>query len=142
MKLHNISRIGIYAFGLVLAAAPVSAAEFGIWDTNRDAGLTNDEFRSGFEKTGVFNEWDADKNLALTESEFDMGLGDNATAFNTRFGDDAFNDWDVNNDNSLTDGEFYDGVYASYDNDGNKIIEEPEFGDVGDDMGDGGFWDV
>ncbi|MBJ6127104.1 hypothetical protein [Microvirga splendida] len=142
MKLRNISRISAYAFGLALVAAPVSAAEFGMWDADRDAGLNNSEFRTGFEKAGVFNEWDADSNAALTESEFETGLGDNATAFNTRFGEDAFNEWDVNNDTRLTDSEFYDGVYASYDENNNNIIEEPEFGDVGDDMGDGGLWDV
>jgi hypothetical protein len=78
----------------------------------------------------------------LTESEFETGLGDDATVFNTRFGDNAFGEWDVNDDNRLSNDEFYNGVYASYDSDGDKIIEEPEFGDIGDDIGDGGFWDV
>jgi|GEM_PF-6329523 len=38
--------------------------------------------------------------------------------------------------------EFNIGVYNSYDTDDSGVIEEPEFGDIGDDMGDGGFWDV
>lgn len=38
--------------------------------------------------------------------------------------------------------EYNTGVFNSYDDDGSGMIEEPEFGDVGDDMGDGGFWDV
>ncbi|MBM6584257.1 hypothetical protein ILT44_29095 [Microvirga sp. BT689] len=139
MKLFsNVSRLGVCAFGLMLFAAPVSAAEFGDWDANADARLTSEEFRMNFEEVGVFNAWDENDDLGLTESEFETGLGDDATAFNTRFGDKAFDEWDVNDDDRLSNDEFYDGVYASYDSDGDKIIEEPEFGDIGD----GGFWDV
>jgi hypothetical protein len=33
-------------------------------------------------------------------------------------------------------------VFGSYDEDDSGSLEEPELGDVGDDMGDGGLWDV
>lgn len=143
MKLFSsVSLVGVCTVGLMLFAAPVSAAEFGEWDANADARLTSEEFRTNFEEVGVFNAWDENDDLGLTESEFETGLGDDATAFNTRFGDKAFDEWDLNDDNRLSNDEFYNGVYASYDSDGDKIIEEPEFGDIGDDIGDGGFWDV
>jgi hypothetical protein len=143
MKLHkNAFLLGACAFGLMLGAAPVNAAEFGDWDANADARITAEEFRTNFEEAGVFNAWDANDDMGLSESEFESGLGDDTTAFNTRFGDDAFGEWDLNDDDTLSNDEFNGGVYASYDRDGNKVIEEPEFGDVGDDIGDGGFWDV
>jgi hypothetical protein len=138
----SVSRIAVCAFGLALFAAPAGAAEFGEWDANADASLTSDEFRSGFEQTGVFNEWDSDDDLNLTESEFESGIGDNAQAFNGRFGEDAFGEWDANDDDMLSNDEFSDGVYASYDSDSSRVIEEPEFGDLGDDMGDGGLFDI
>ncbi|MFC4171216.1 hypothetical protein ACFOYU_03945 [Microvirga sp. GCM10011540] len=140
--LNTVSRLGVCAFGLMLIAAPANAAEFGEWDANADARLTNEEFRTNFEQAGIFNDWDQNNDLGLSEREFEAGIGDDATAFNTRFGEDAFNEWDVNNDNLLSNNELYDGVYASYDSNGDKVIQEPEFGDIGDDMGDGGLWDV
>jgi hypothetical protein len=139
---NTVSRIAACAFSLALAAAPVSAAEFGEWDANADAGLTSDEFRTGFDRTGVFNAFDGDDNLSLTESELETGIGTNAEAFNTRFGDGAFDAWDANDDDLLSNDEFNEGVYASYDFDRDNLIEEPEFGDMGDDMGDGGLWDL
>lgn len=124
-------------------AAPAAAANMTDWDANSDAGLSNQEFRSGFESNGVFNRWDADNDGVLTENEFDSGLGDKTAAFGERFGDgDVYSEWDADSDGSLTDDEFYEGVYAGYDDDEDNIIEEPEFGDVGDDIGDGGLFDV
>ncbi len=49
---------------------------------------------------------------------------------------------DADHDGNLTKTEFDTGLYGRYDKDGNGVMEEPEFGDLGDDMGDGGFWDV
>jgi hypothetical protein len=91
----------------LFAAAPAAAQEaFGDWDMNDDAGLDNEEFATGFGRTGVYDEWDADDDGALTEDEFNAG------------------------------------VYGGYDDDEDGRIEEPEFGDVGDDIGDGGLFDI
>ena len=81
--------------------------------------------------------WDSDGDGALNEEEFAEGWG-------AGFGDDesAFSPWDEDGDGALNEEEYNAGVFNSYDDDGSGVIEEPEFGDVGDDMGDGGFWDV
>ena len=85
----------------------------------------------------AIGDWDSDGDSALNEQEFNEGWG-------SSFGDgeSAFNTWDEDGDGSLTEDEYNTGVYNSYDDDGSGTIEEPEFGDVGDDIGDGGFWDV
>ncbi|SFH29899.1 hypothetical protein SAMN04488020_109181 [Palleronia marisminoris] len=81
-------------------------------------------------------EWDGDGDGALNQEEFNTG-------WNEGIGDEsAFSMWDEDGDGALTEDEYNTGVYNSYDDDGSGVIEEPEFGDVGDDMGDGGFWDV
>lgn len=127
---------------LPLVAAPAFAAEVGEWDQDNDGALNEQELRSGFESSGLFEDWDTDDDGVLSENEFDSGLGDGGDAFNQRFGDTAFTDWDEDGDGSLAEDEFYGGVYAGYDDDGDDVIEEPELSDLGDDMGDAGFWDV
>ena len=83
------------------------------------------------------SEWDTDADGALTSEEFNEGWG-------ASFGEDgtAFSRWDEDQDGALTEDEYNAGVFTSYDRDRSGVIEEPEFGDLGDDMGDGGFWDV
>lgn len=76
--------------------------------------------------------WDTDGDGALSQEEFETGWGEN----------DVYSTWDEDGDGALTEEEFNAGVFDSYDADDSGAIEEPEFGDVGDDMGDGGFWDV
>lgn len=82
-------------------------------------------------------DWDADADGALNAEEFQGGwddaYGEEETAFST---------WDEDEDGALSEDEYNAGVFGSYDDDASGVIEEPEFGDVGDDMGDGGFWDV
>ena len=82
-------------------------------------------------------EWDGDGDGALNQEEFNEGWG-------SSFGEDesAFSMWDEDGDGALNEDEYNTGVFNSYDDDESGVIEEPEFGDVGDDMGDGGFWDV
>ncbi|AZQ69774.1 hypothetical protein EF888_17810 [Silicimonas algicola] len=83
-----------------------------------------------------FGGWDADGDGAVNQEEFTEGWG------NT-FGDESpYEAWDEDGDGMLTEDEFHTGIYSSYDADDSGVIEEPEFGDAGDDIGDGGFWDV
>jgi hypothetical protein len=51
-------------------------------------------------------------------------------------------DADADGDGLLTEDEFNAGVYNGYDADDSGGIEEPEFGDGGDDIGDGGLFDI
>lgn len=111
------------------------------WDTDNEAGISLDEYRTGMTDTGIFKEWDANNDDMLSQAEFEEEVGE-ITTFNDRFGDDYFDTWDVNDDNNVGEDEFYEGTYSVYDADEDNIIEEPEFGDLGDDIGDGGFWDV
>ena len=76
--------------------------------------------------------WDADRDGSVNSEEFHKGFGNIG----------AYNAWDTDGDGNLTEDEFNTGVYGGYDRDDSGAIEEPEYGDVGDDMGDGGFWDV
>ena len=78
------------------------------------------------------SEWDEDGDGAVSEEEFGTGFGEVGT----------YNEWDEDGDGALSEEEFNAGVYGGYDADDSGAIEEPEFGDVGDDMGDGGLFDV
>lgn len=126
-------------------ALPVSgyAATNGVdeWNTDNQAGISSDEFRAGMTDTGIFKEWDANNDGMLSQAEFEEEIGEN-TDFTDRFGDDYFTSWDADNDDGIGEDELYEGAYSAYDADENNVIEEPEFGDLGDDIGDGGFWDV
>lgn len=93
----------------------------------------------GDEEEGVVGEeiagleaWDIDGDGVLLRNEFEDGFREWGT----------FGEFDVDMDGGITEDEFVDGVFARYDEDGTGFIEEPELTDIGDDMGDEGFWDV
>ncbi|MFZ3585232.1 hypothetical protein ACOI1H_24340 [Loktanella sp. DJP18] len=113
MRIEFTKVAGIGAFLAALTASPVIAQDM-------DMGA-----------------WDGDSDGVLSQDEFNEGWG-------TNYGEDetAFSTWDEDGDGALNEDEYNNGVFNSYDDDESGVIEEPEFGDVGDDMGDGGFWDV
>lgn len=76
--------------------------------------------------------WDANDDGILDNDEFNTGFGEAG----------VYDSWDGDGDGALSEDEFNAGVFGGYDKDDSGAIEEPEFGDVGDDMGDGGFFDV
>lgn len=80
----------------------------------------------------AWSDWDADSDSILSEDEFGTGFG----------GTGVYDTWDADDDGLLSEDEFTAGIYDSYDDDDSGVIEEPELDDLGDDMGDGGFWDV
>jgi len=139
-----VKTIGMGLAIITLAGGPaVAQAAYADWNSNGDAtGIDYNEFGSNFDRLGVYSKWDADNDGTLTENEFMAGVGEKRDRFNERFGADAFDKWDANNDKALTTDEFRQGVFKVYDADADKVIEEPEFGDLGDDVGDGGFWDI
>jgi hypothetical protein len=77
-------------------------------------------------------EWDADSDGVINQEEFNAGWGDVG----------SYGEWDADGDGSLTEEEFNTGLFDGYDADDSGAIEEPEFGDVGDDIGDGGIFDI
>lgn len=131
------------AFGLGLTIIPaVVAQDLNEWDINADSGIDTEEFCTGFEDLGVFANWDINVDDQLSEEEFDTGISDKIGSLEERFGSGAYDTWDANSDGTLTHAEFCEGAYAGYDADESGVLEEPEFGDVGDDLGDEGFWDI
>lgn len=142
---HLSARVGAVALSLALFATPALAVDYGVWDswdTVDPLGIDYNEYESGLDEVGVFDEWDADNDGFLAEKEFNDGVGDNDDVWDSRFGGNAFFDWDADDDNRLSKDEFYENSYAVYDADDDNVIEEPEFGDLGDDAGDGGLFDV
>lgn len=77
-------------------------------------------------------EWDADGDGALSEEEFNTGFDSVGT----------YDEWDADDDGMLSEEEYNAGVFGGYDDDESGVIEEPELGDVGDDVGDGGLFDI
>lgn len=94
-------------------------------------GIGEDEVALGGDELG-YEAWDVDGDGVLLRNEFEDGFREWGT----------FGEFDVDADGSLTEDEITDGIFAGYDEDGTGFIEEPELTDIGDDMGDEGFWDV
>lgn len=121
------------AIALSLLAAPAMAQGAMDWDSDADGALSQDEFNTGFGEAGAYGAWDGDADGMLSEDEFNAGFGDAG-------GD--FSDWDTDADGSLNEEEWNAGNFGRYDADGSGVIEEPELGQVNDDMGDGGLFDI
>jgi hypothetical protein len=77
-------------------------------------------------------EWDADGDGVVNQEEFNTAWSDVGT----------YSEWDADGAGSLTEDEFNAGIDGGYDADNSGGIEAPEFGDVGDDIGDGGLFDI
>lgn len=101
--------------------------------TDYSAGMGDDGLWGGEEYGADFEAWDIDGDGIVAREEFGNG-------FVNRRGELAA--WDADESGELSKTELIDGLFRQYDDDGNQLIEEPELGDVGDDLGDGGFWDV
>lgn len=76
--------------------------------------------------------WDVDGDGLIVAHEFMDGFGDWGT----------FAELDADGDGGITEDELGQAIFERYDEDGNGLIAEPELADVGDDLGDGGFWDA
>lgn len=130
------------SFAVMLAAGPALAQDaFTDWDADTSGTIERSEWDTRWNDAGVYGNLDANDDDLLDETELYDGIGDR-TAFDERFGETAFDEWDADDDNMLSSDEFNEGVYTSYDADDSGVIEEPEFGDIGDDMGDGGLFDI
>ena len=129
------------AFSL-LAAPAIAQEAWSDWNVNSDTGIDANEFNTGFDGAGIYDKWDANDDGNVSQDEWNAAIGDNSTAFNERFGETAWDDWDADDNDMLTNEEFQTGAFGAYDDNDDNYIDEPEFGDYGDDIGDGGFWDV
>lgn len=98
-----------------------------------DVEIVDSEGAEALEQ-GVFTleAWDIDGDGVILREEFDQGFADWGT----------FATFDTDADGFVTEDEFVAEIFVSYDDDFDGIIEEPELTDIGDDMGDEGFWDV
>lgn len=77
-------------------------------------------------------DWDIDGDGLIVAHEFMDGFGDWGT----------FGELDADGDGGVTEDELAREIFAGYDEDGNGLIAEPELAGMGDDLGDGGFWDA
>lgn len=125
----------------ILATAAVAAGAVD-WDANSDKRLDRSEFDTGFDRAGVFKKYDSDANGKLSQTEFKSGFAKHEQGLSKKFGSDYYSRWDADRDGSISKTELNEGIYTGYDRNKDKFIAEPEINDLGDDMGDGGFWDV
>lgn len=79
----------------------------------------------------AFEDWDADGSAVIEEEEFEAGFDEVG----------IYEEWDEDDDGLLSEEEFDAGVFNAYDADDSGVIEDPEWGDVGDDLDEEGFWD-
>jgi hypothetical protein len=80
----------------------------------------------------MFGDWDGNDDGVLDGGEFDIGFGENG----------AYDAWDADDDGSLSEDEFNAGVFGGYDADDDDGLEASEFGDLEDDIGEGGHFDL
>lgn len=116
---------------------------YGTYDANRSGDLDTTEYGVNENRIGAagfwggeagydYEAWDIDGDGVILSNEFADGWGEVG----------MLGEFDLDDDGALSEEEFTTGVYGEYDEDGTGIIEEPELTDIGDDMGDEGFWDV
>lgn len=124
----------------MVAAGEFNDGVFDRYDADRTGGLEGEEYdmfvtddRWGYDEdwSNTVGGWDVDGDGILLRNEYSVGLGDQYVG-----------NWDADGDGSISRVEFAEGVFNSYDEDSDGLIPEPELTDIGDDMGDGGFWDV
>ena len=109
--------------------------EYGLTDRRMDNRLGSDRMgaaRYWSDAETGYEPWDIDGDGIILMNEFAAGLAEAG----------MFDEWDMNDDGALSEEEFATGVFNRYDENGDGVIEEPELTDIGDDMGDEGFWDV
>lgn len=84
------------------------------------------------EEVAGFEAWDVDGDGVILSNEFRDGFHTWGT----------FAEFDTTADGGISEDELTQGIFNRYDDDGTGFIEDPELTDIGDDMGDEGFWDV
>lgn len=137
----NFMLPGILALSLAAPAMAQTAATD--WDTDADGALSNEEFNTGFGGEATFSRLDSDGDGMVSQEEYTTaseGMSDMWGERDYEMG--TFSDADANADGMLDESEYNDSWFNTYDADDSGAIEEPELGDVGDDIGDGGLFDV
>lgn len=140
MKITKFAAVS--ALTLALASPAVAQMATDGWDADGDGNIANTEFGTGFGEN-TFSNYDGNADGMLDETEWNTGFGEKAEMWGERayeMGD--FGSYDSNADGMLDQTEYSEGWFNTYDADGSGMIEEPELGDVGDDMGDGGLFDI
>lgn len=139
----NITKLAaVSALTLALASPAVAQMTTDGWDMDGDGNVANTEFETGF-GANTFANYDSNADGMLDENEWNTGFGDKSEMWGERsYEMGAFGDADANADGMLDQTEYSQGWFNTYDADGSGVIEEPELGDVGDDIGDGGLFDI
>ncbi|WP_340117067.1 hypothetical protein [Pelagibius sp. 7325] len=145
----NAKLLGSCALAVAMAtASPVVSQEFGNWDTDDEAGISQPEWNSGLDQNGLYDDLDTDNDSQLSEDEFNAGASD---AFESdpgsrqqaTIGDgSAYDRWDTDGDGHLSENEFRAGTYQSFDGNGDGLIDNREFPRFGAGGGSGAGLDV
>lgn len=108
-----------------------SSMSFDQLDANGNGKISRDEFHGTMSDMGVFANFDANNDGRLSENEWnDIGWEYDYEA------------WDVNHDGYVGADEFYDGWYAAYDENGDGVWDESEYGVFYDDADEWGIFDI
>jgi hypothetical protein len=128
----------LFGSAALIAAVLVfpALAQVENWNTNADAVVDRGEYRGAMTGFGFFDKWDTNGDDMLSEQEFEAGMEQSNIAFVQRFGRNIHPSWDTDDDGLLHEDEMYDGAFDSYDSDRNEMLEEPELGNIADDLGD------
>lgn len=95
---------------------------FNQWDMDQETGLNMNEFTTGLEDQGLFDDWDADGDGMINQQDFEEAFGD-AEWYN----EGLFSEWDADGDNQLTEDEVYEGIYETWDENDDDLLTEDEF---------------
>lgn len=95
----------------------VVPGDFGVFDLNDDALLTEPEFDAGFTSARVFTTFDVDGDGFVETAEFAVLHDDFGT----------FDDFDVDLDDRITEAEFLDRTFVTFDATRDAFIDVREF---------------
>lgn len=95
---------------------------FTSWDTDADAGLSEDEFSSGLRQGNHWTDWDADANQSLNQDEFNNAFGESEW-----YEEGLFGEWDADGNSELTEDEWQSGLFDRWDADNDNLVREGDF---------------
>lgn len=115
---------------LVFGQAPdiLEKIDFYAWDKNDDGGLSQAEWRDGFETNNLFFRLDQDGNMVIGGEEVNDAGNLNYDL-----------SWDKNQDGAIHREEALEGLFTYYEFDNDNLLEESDFqifkGDISLELG-------
>ena len=150
----------VTAVGLIVSACTsqpegkTADSDYGVWDTDADESIDNDEFRNSFSTSPYYKQWNTNDDQSVDSTEFAQGffrtIDENNDGTLSReewqagrdayFSGEEMEDyqalevWDQNGDQQVASDEFKKVLaetdyYAEWDENGNEQLEEGEIAD-------------